>query len=149
MSTMWVLIADSTRARYFSREDGKRELSLLAELDDPWGRAKGVDLAEDRAGYESVGAGRGGAAFSPRLDPRTKEHEQFALRLARHCNEGVAAHSCESLAIFALSPFIGEIKQHLDAQARKALRLTAAHDFMSLSGRELEHRIDEELRGLG
>lgn len=144
MKTTWILIANSAHARCFLRESGSRHWSMLTEFDDALGRVKGLELASDRSGYEANPQG-GGAAYTERSDPRTKEHERFAARLARFCNEGIAAHRCDALAIFASAPFLGEIKEHLDEQARKALRVAAPHDFTNLSGTELLRRVDQEL----
>jgi protein required for attachment to host cells len=145
MKTTWILIANSAHARCFLRESGTRHWSMLTEFDDPLGRAKGQDLTSDRSGHETTRQGGSGTAYAPHMDPRTKEHEKFAAQLARFCNEGVAAHRCDALAIFAAAPFLGEIKEHLDEQARKVLRVAAAHDFTSLSGSELLRRVDQEL----
>ncbi len=142
---MWVLIANASKALCFERDDGAPGLTLLAEFNDPLARSKGSDLADDRAGYESFGRGHRGAAFAPRTDTRTKEHDNFARRLANYLNAGIAAHRCDTLAILASNPFLGAVKMHLDVQSTKALTKTVAKDFTSLAGEELMRRIDHAI----
>jgi protein required for attachment to host cells len=129
----------------FELEEGKSALTLLAQFEDPLGRAKGVELAEDRAGYEPAARGQSGSTYAPHMDSRTKEHETFARQLAHYLNEGIAAHRCSALVIIASNPFLGEVKSHLNEQSAKALHRSVPLDLTSYTGKELERRIDEAL----
>jgi protein required for attachment to host cells len=145
MKTGWILIANASKALCFEHHQGLDDLKLMAEFADPLGRVKGIDLASDRAGYESTGRGNGSAAFAPRTDVRTKEHDSFARRLASFIDEGIAEHRCDSLAIVASDPFLGHLKSHLNPRSAKALAQTVAKDLTSFSGQELTHRIRQAL----
>jgi len=149
MKSTWVLIANASKARCYTREHANAPWTEVAGFEDAWGRAKGLDLAEDRAGYEAGGRVRAGAPYSPHLDPKTKEHESFARQLARFLNEAIAARRCESLVIFASNPFLGEVKSYLDDHASRALARSLALDLTSFSGAELARRIDEHLLASG
>jgi protein required for attachment to host cells len=144
----WILIANASKGFCFESIHGKPRLNLLAPFDNPLGRAKGIELGDDRGGYESMGRGRGSATYTPRTDARTKEHDHFARELAKFLNDGIAAHRCDSLAIFASNPFLGEIKSHLGEQAMKALTTASATDLTGLDQRELTRRVDQALRPL-
>ncbi|HEY2929563.1 host attachment protein [Piscinibacter sp.] len=144
----WILIANASKGFCFESVHGKPKLNLLARYEDPLGRAKGIELGDDRGGHESMGHGRGSGTYSPRTDARTKEHDNFARELAKVLNDGIAAHHCEALAIFASNPFLGEIKSHLSEQAMKALGTASATDLTSFDQRELTRRVDQALRPL-
>jgi protein required for attachment to host cells len=143
----WILVANAARALCYERKGGTldRELSLVADFQDPFARSKASDLASDRAGYESIGHGQQGSAYEARTDAVTKGHDAFARLLANHLNQGIAANRCAALAILASSPFLGEIKGHLSEQAAKALRQTASKDLLAFAGDELMGRIHHEL----
>ncbi|HJV95261.1 MAG TPA: host attachment protein [Albitalea sp.] len=141
----WILVANASKALCYERIDDKRKLNLLTELDDPLGRAKNSDLGDDRAGYEAMGAGRGSAAYSPRTDAKTKEHESFARKLTQMLDEGVNAHRLDALVIFASNPFLGELKSHLGEQASKLLTAAIATDLTSFDRAEILRRIDQTL----
>jgi len=145
MKATWILIANASKAICYERAEGQSDLALLATFEDPLGRAKGMELSDDRAGYESMGRGQAGAAFEPHTDIRTKEHESFARRLAQHLNQAIAAHRCDELAIVASNPFLGEVKSHLDHQSVKALHKSVPLDLTSFHGKELSRRIHEAL----
>jgi protein required for attachment to host cells len=145
MKATWILVANASKAICFERAEGRDELTLISKFEDPLGRSKGVDLAPDRAGYEAMGHGQSGSAYSPHIDARTKEHDSFARQLALHLNAGIASHRCDGLAILASNPFLGEVKSHLDEQSGKALHKAIPLDLTSFSGKELAHRIDKAL----
>jgi len=145
MKRMWILVANASRALCYERVAGAEELNRLADFHDPLGRSKGIELETDRAGYEGGGHGHSGAAYAPRMDSRTKEHEVFARGLAGYLNEAIAAHRCEEIAIVASNPFLGEVKSHLDPQSTKALTKIVARDLTSFAGEELQRRLREAL----
>jgi protein required for attachment to host cells len=149
MKATWILIANASKAMCFERPEGATDLTLESKFEDPLGRAKGVDLAGDRAGYEATGRGLAGAAYSPHTDVRTKEHDSFARQLAHHLNSGIASHRCDALAILASNPFLGEVKSHLDEQSGKALHKAVPVDLTSFSGKDLARRIEEALSAAG
>jgi len=145
MKITWVLIANASQARCYTREHANSPWTEVAEFKDAWGRAKGSDLSEDRSGYEGTSQSRGGTAYTPRLDAKKKEHEGFARQLANYLNEAVGAHRCEELVIFASNPFLGEVKSFLDEHARRALGRTMPIDLTSFAGPELSRRIEQHL----
>lgn len=140
MKPTWILVANASHARCFARDDEEAPLQLLASLEHPQSRARDADLT-----VTGLGHGQGAATYVPRLDPKDKEHEQFAQQIADYLNAGIAAHACGSLVLIASNPFLGEIKKRLSHQAAKALRATASHDLTSYEGRELQSRVDAAL----
>jgi len=149
MKSTWILVANASVARCYTREHANSPFKVVAEFEDALGRAKGSDLVGDRAGYEAVGRDRAGTAFSPHMDPRKKEHETFARQLAQFLNGAIAARRCEQIAIFASNPFLGEIKALLDEHAARALVRSLALDLTSFTGAELSRRIEEHLLAPG
>jgi protein required for attachment to host cells len=149
MKKTWVLVANASQARCYSREKANAAWMPLAEFEDPLGRAKAAALEGDRAGHETTARSRQGTAYEPRVDARTKEHELFARRVAQFLNESVASRRCESLVIFASNPFLGKVKNFLDEHSSKALGRSVAMDLTSFTGPELSKRIDRHLLAPG
>jgi len=147
MKSTWILIANASTARCFDKQaDGT--LVLLESFEHPDSRKPGSTLGAQRPGrVEGQGHGLGNASYQPRVDPKSWEHEKFAQQLAAHMNAAVAAHRCERLFVIASSPFLGQVKARLDAQAVKRLAGAIAADLTSFEGRELNARVDEALAG--
>lgn len=134
----WVVVANAARARVLEAVDSGGPYAHVADLVHPQSRQKGVDLGDDRAGrVTGAGHGLGSAKYVPRTDVREREHERFAQEVAAVINEGVAAGRCAGLVLVASSPFLGELKSHLGAQADKLVLRTLASDYTNLSDAEL------------
>jgi protein required for attachment to host cells len=140
MKPTWILVANASRARCFARDDDDAPLMLMKSFVHPQSRARDTDLT-----VAGLGHGKGAATYVPRLDPKDKEHDQFAEELADHLNAGIAAHQFGALVLIASNPFLGEIKNRLSEQAAKSLRAGVAADFTSFEGRELQQRVDTAL----
>lgn len=143
----WLVVANAARARVLEDSEPPGHYKHVADLVHPQSRQKGVELADARSGDRTghvMGSGRGGAggtALDPRTDPREREHDRFAREVAATLNEGVASGRCAGLVLVASDPFLGQLKSHLDAQARKLLLRTVASDFTALRDDELARRL--------
>ena len=82
----WILTANASKALCYERIDDQPKLTLVTETEDPLGCARNADLGDDRAGYESMGVGRGSAAYSPRTDPKTKRCMRALRASWRRCS---------------------------------------------------------------
>ena len=145
MKSTWVLLANASQARCYTRENVNSPWTEVAGFADAWGRAKGSDLSEDRSGYEGTSLSRAGTSYSPRLSAKKKEHESFARQLAEFLNQAVVDRRCQELVIFASNPFLGELKSFLGEHAKQALGRTLAIDLTSFTGPELARRIEQHL----
>jgi protein required for attachment to host cells len=145
----WIVVANSARARVLREaesvgRDGTRRLSYetVADLVHPQSRQKGVDLADDRPGQiEGVGHGLGSSSYEPRTNPRDREHDRFALRLARFLDEGLNSGRCAGIVLVASNPFLGELKAHLSEAAGQAVIRTIGSDYTGLPERDLIERL--------
>lgn len=144
MQPHWILIANASHARLLQQEPGA-PMVVLAAFQHPASRQHSAVLGDDKAGRELSGRGFGGAAFEPRTDAQTKEQLHFARELADRLEEGARAGRCQSIAIFASSPFLGELKQALGEQTRRLLTHTRDVDLTHVGLAEIERRIQHEL----
>ena len=136
MTRTWFIVANASRARVCKWAPGHTHLLELADFIHPQSRGMGSDLDRDRAGHvqRSLGdGGLGGVALKPHTDPRHKEHAVFARQLAAHVEEALIAHRCDALCLVASSPFLGELKAHLRAAGKQALRITVPSDLSGLA----------------
>jgi protein required for attachment to host cells len=144
----WLVVANAARARVLE-ESGLQGAKArqqpyvhVADLVHPQSRQKGSDLGGDRAGHALGGhASPAGAAYTPRTDPREREHDRFAREIAQMLDEGIAAQRCAGLVLVASSPFLGHLKARLGKHAGKAVVRTLDADFTALDDRELAQRL--------
>ena len=144
MKPNWILIANATHARLLQHERGS-PMVILESFEHLKSRSKISDLADDRAGHERMDSTFGGAAYPPRIDAKKKEHMRFARELADHLEQQAQQSSYRSLAIFASSPFLGELKTELGVATARLLSSTHDLDLTSFGLTELEQRVEREL----
>jgi protein required for attachment to host cells len=141
---LWILVANAASARCFERASPTASLVLLANYAHPESRMHTRELEDDRGGRtQKDDAGR--TSFVPRTEPKEREREEFARQIARALEEGVLAHRCSGVALFASSPFLGELQGQLTEGVRKQVTASHALDLTSFVGRELEERVARAL----
>ena len=148
MKNEWILIANASVARLFSRDLDSDPLVPLHSFEHAESRLKASELADDRLVHDSNDWRPGGVSFEPRLDPRRKQHLEFACELAQRLDEGLAGGDCGRITLYASSPFLGELKGQLSPAAKKALHAAVVVDLTSYGLRELEERIAHELQSI-
>lgn len=145
MKPNWIVIANAGNARVLE-DQGEGALAVLQTFKHPQSRSKGSELSTDKAGMEKSDSGLGGgAAFQPRTDLRQKEHAVFARELAAHLEHAAQQGTFKSVALFASSPFLGELKSHLGSATQRLVGSTHDIDLTSFGLGELEQRVAREL----
>lgn len=138
----WLVVANAARARVLEESDEAGVYTHVADLVHPRSRMKGEQLGDDRPGLVMrSGPSGGGAAYTPRSEPRGREHDRFAREVAAALNAGVDQGRCVGMTLVASDPFLGLLKSHLHGQARKLLLRTVAHDYTALREDELARRL--------
>lgn len=146
MTQLWILVANGSLARFFSRPGAGEPLVPLETVDFPEGRLKGVDLERDRQGHESSDNSSAAAYFEPHTDLHKKRMHQFSHQLARRLDAGLAAGDYSSLWLVASSPFLGELKAALSHPVSERVRWVHEADYTSLGVGALEDRLHEQRR---
>jgi protein required for attachment to host cells len=146
MTQLWILVANGSLARFFSRPSAGEPLVPLETVDFPAGRLKGRDLERDRQGHESSDNSSAAAHFEPHTELRKKRMHQFAHQLARRLDAGLAAGDYHALWLVASSPFLGELKAALSRTVSDRVQWVHEADYTSLGVGALEDRLHEHHR---
>ena len=78
MSFTWVVVADSSKARFFSLEGRSEPMQEMEGMAHTEGRMHDQDEISDRQGGLAGGHGEGGHAFEAPTDLKQHEAEVFA-----------------------------------------------------------------------
>ena len=143
MKRQWIVLANASHARLFSRDSRTDPLVALTILEHPQSRLKGSELADDRPGHEATDNSSGGNRYEPRSDVRRKEHQRFAREIADRLDAGLAAGEFSAVWLFASSPFLGELKAQLSDAVNKCVELTLDRDFTALGLADIEQRLQD------
>lgn len=109
----WVLVADGARARLFRADATTHRLELIEQDEARPARRKTSDLMTDQQGraFASAGAGQR-SAMEPPTDPKRREKERFAVRLAHRLAD--ARSHYDRLVVVAAPTALGDLRRHFD-----------------------------------
>lgn len=111
----FVLVADASRARLYSRTNLAPKLELVEAFEHPESRAKVMDLMADKPG-RTFASGPMSAARSAKeysTDPKDVEADKFARELGDRLAKLFDAHAFEALVIAAPAKFVGRLRATL------------------------------------
>ena len=137
MSSTWVIVADSARARIFDFNEQARALIEREDLVHPESQLAPREITTDRPGstYRAGGPGRHG--LDPHSAVKEVERREFARTLARRLDKAVDTNEVESLVVIAGPKFLGELRACLDPTTRKAVTLEVEKNLAKRNARDI------------
>lgn len=110
MSATWVVVTDSSKARFFSLVSRTEPLQEMEGMVHAEGRMRDQDEVSDKQG----GHGEGGHAFEAPTDVKHHEAEIFARQIADKLEHGRVNHDYDKLILVAPPAFLGTLRQALN-----------------------------------
>jgi len=142
MTNFWILAADSTEARLFTRD---KKFSPLVEHQDwlhPESRLPGRDLEHDRQGATFSSHGYGQSDNQKHTEPKKREAQDFARELAKHLDTARANGEFKSLSIVADPTFLGLLREQLDQGTRALVEHEVAKNLTRRSSEAIAEAVD-------
>ncbi|MCW8933632.1 MAG: host attachment protein [Gammaproteobacteria bacterium] len=139
MKMTMIVVADSTRARIFTRNADNHE--VLIELEDmlnPEGRLHESDMTSDLPGKESGSLGAGGHVYDNKDHPKKHQQVSFAKRVSAHLDNQRKANKISRLLLIVAPQFLGELRAQFSNELRKLIAFElpknlAAHDVADIT----------------
>ena len=144
MASYWILAADSTEARLFTRD---KKFSPLVERRDwlhPESRLPGRDLEKDRQGATFASHGYGQSDNEKHTEPKKREAQDFARDLAKHLDTARANGDFKSLSIVADPSFLGLLRDSLDSKTRELIDREVSKSLTRRSAETIAGAIDKD-----
>jgi len=141
MQDQWILVANGSVARLFSRSGAGDPLVALETIEFPEGRLQAHEMGRDRPGHDRSDNSSSGALLEPHTSLKHKLHERFARQLAERLDDGLADGEYGGLWVIASSPFLGALRSALSDAVLPKVRLSHDADFTSLDVNSLEARL--------
>jgi protein required for attachment to host cells len=113
MSTLWVVVADQSKARIFTVDDPRGALLDVGELEHPEARDREQTLTSDRAGRSFDSKGQGRHAMGSSVEPGEQETIRFAKRVADHLQAAHNEGRCDRLLLVAGPHLLGLLRENL------------------------------------
>ena len=147
MSTMWILVCDSAKARFFEVRGDDAAWQLLAEVFHEGSRSKAAALEGERAGSRSSqGRSVHHNALAPASSPKDVEKQHFAHELAKTLDEAHRTSRFHHWVLVAPPHFVGLLERELTHGLDKSLLAKVDKDFNHLDAHELKEKLGETAR---
>lgn len=145
MNTTWIVVAESARARVFSRAGKRGTLREIADLSHPESRLHDTELSSDVPGrsFDSHGQGRHGMEQS--TDPQDREAQAFAGEIARHVDHGRREGSFEALVLVAPPKFLGLLRSELNKLTRDRVVAEINKNLVEADQKTIEHQLSQAI----
>lgn len=114
MSTLWVLLANSSFAQLFQVKNKGKEISEIQSIAHPEGREKAQDIVSDSPGTR--GGGIHPHSLTEVQDIHRHEQSVFARELVEVIKNAKDNQKFDELAIVAPSQFLGELRKVMHTQ---------------------------------
>lgn len=114
MSGTWIVVADSSRARFFTLGSRREPLQELDGMVHAEGRMYERDEVSDRQGGIAGGHGEGDHTFEAPTDLKHHEAEVFARQIAEKLEQGRVDHKYDKLILVAAPAFLGVLRNILN-----------------------------------
>ena len=143
MSKIWVVAADSSRARFFTADKPASALNEIETLSNPVARLHEGDLGSDRGGR----AGSGGAVhnYSTGNEAKQEAANRFAAEVCKHLEKGRNSHSFGKLYVMAAPHFLGLLRKHQSDALRGLVSDEIANDLTTQSPERIRAKLPEYL----
>lgn len=112
--TVWIIVADESRACFYERKTATGPLLELFTLENEVGRMKAGDLLADRGGrsFDSHGKGRH-TITNEKAGPKKRAAVAFAKDIAQRIGKALQDDTCDEFILISAPRFLGELRDAL------------------------------------
>ena len=113
MSRIWVLVAESSRAKLYSAENRKAPLVEIGAFVHPEARLHEGDLVSDQSGSDCGSVGQGRHVLVNKTNARDTEKSEFAKNLAHRLEAARKEKAFNRVVLVASPSFLGLLRDNL------------------------------------
>jgi protein required for attachment to host cells len=121
MTTSWILVADSGRARIFESDQTYKALAEVDDMVNASARQKGGELTSDAPGRAFDSAGQGRHAMEDKTSAREQDELYFAEQINDFLEAGRTDGKYKSLVLVAAPGFLGTLRKTLNQNLIKLI----------------------------
>jgi protein required for attachment to host cells len=145
---IWILVSDASRAILYATEKREDDWKVIGTYQHPESRLKNADLSPSEPGHSAKS--KGGArhtVMEPDTSPKEAEAGHFVQELVDLLDAGTKQQSFDGLVLAAPPHFLGLLRHHLSAEAKKLLITSVDSDYTSVDAREVRSRLQDAVFG--
>lgn len=143
--TVWILVADSNRARFFESDGSARQLVEMEDMAHPASRMHESKLTSDLPGRTFDRFGGAHHSMEDVTSPKHHEADLFAKTLADHLEEARTRGQFSRLVLAADPRFLGMLRDHMSKECLKLADTQIDKNLVKLRADELRDHLPMHL----
>ena len=140
--TVWIAIADGSRARIVARRQEGSGFDIVSEMSSTEANVPSREIWADRPGRTQESGYSGRHAVEPRHDPHQDRKAAFIRGFAAQLNEAAEQERFDELILFAAPRSLAELRGSLEEGTRRKLKAAVAKDLTKLPLSELARHLE-------
>lgn len=145
MGTIWVLVADKSRAELYSGGGRSGELTPCRSWEHAASRLREHDLTSDSPGRAFDRMGEGRHAMGQPTDPKEHEAELFAHELIAEMEKGRTGNQFSSLYLVASPKFLGLLRKQCGVALEKLIAGSVDKDLTTAGAKVVREHLPDVL----
>jgi protein required for attachment to host cells len=141
MTLTWIVVADNSRARFFTTENSSSPLEEIDTLTHTEGRMHDREITQDLPGKIKNPGGASGHAYEQPTDPKQYESSQFAHRIGHYLQEAHNANRISRLLIVAEPSMLGLLRKEIPEQVRKLITFELDKNIASFTAADIRSHL--------
>lgn len=141
MINTWVVVADSSRARFFTLESRGEPLHEIDDMIHSEGKLRAQDEVSDRQGGIAGGHGQGGHSFEAPTDVKHQDAVYFAHQIGEKLEHGRVNNEYRDVILVAPPAFLGVLRQTLNSHVLHLVSQSFDKNLVAMSAAEIREHI--------
>lgn len=145
MANIWVVVAESSRAKIFTMNSPDGALSFKESLEHPEARQHEQNLVSDLPGRTFDSAGQGRHAKEEEVGPKKEEALRFAKQIAEYVEAARTRNEIERLVLVAPPQFLGFLRNYLSTPSAGLVSQEIHKDLVKHDDMDIRRHLPERL----
>jgi len=148
MNSTWLIVADNSRARFFSMESRTGPIEETKSIVHAEARLHEQNMTSDLPGRGSGKGGEGQHAYQNKVSPKEQENINFAREISAELDKARKENKFKQIVLVAAPEFLGRLRDQMNTQTHKLVSFELAKNLAHLEAAEIRKHLPERLPGL-
>ncbi len=148
MNSTWLIVADNSRARFFSMESRTGPIEETKSIIHAEARLHEQNMTSDLPGRGSGKGGEGQHAYQNKVSPKEQENINFAREINAELDKARKENKFKQFVLVAAPGFLGKLRDQMNTQTHKLICFELAKNLTHLDAVEIRKHLPDRLPGL-
>ena len=145
MSTIWILVAESSRAKLFSAETPTGEITEVEDWAHPESRLHEREITSDLPGSNAAHSGASHHSLDDKTSAKEQEEIYFAKEISEKLEQARNSHQYKKLLIAAAPDFLGVLRKNLGQGVKDLVSQEIDKNLAHMSTAEIRTHLPDRL----